>query len=151
LGAGCAFALELLVDAVDGEEVLAAEGFVGGGGVGGVDVEAFGDAVGGDFDAVGVFGLEGAVFEGGGEEVDDGQREALAGVGGLGGVLVWVAPMAGAYCRTIAGGSAWCRRCGGLENSSCMRVDWDCWSRWLSGRSYQEFVSDMCHYSRSNL
>jgi len=43
-------------------------------------VEAFGDAVLGDLDAVRVFGLQGAVFEGGGEEVDDGEREALAGV-----------------------------------------------------------------------
>ena len=37
-------------------------------------MEAFRDAVAGDFDAVCVFGLEGAVLEGGGEEVDDGER-----------------------------------------------------------------------------
>jgi hypothetical protein len=46
-------------------------------------VEALGDAVAGDLDAVGVFGLERAVFERGVEEVDDGEREALARVGGL--------------------------------------------------------------------
>jgi hypothetical protein len=46
-------------------------------------VEALGDAVAGDLDAVGVFGLESAVFERGVEEVDDGEREALARVGGL--------------------------------------------------------------------
>jgi hypothetical protein len=34
-------------------------------------VEAFGDAVAGDFDAVSVFGLESAIFEGGLQEVDD--------------------------------------------------------------------------------
>lgn len=50
-------------------------------------MEGFGDAVLGDFDVVGVFGLEGAVFEGGGEEVVDGEREALAGVGGLYSIL----------------------------------------------------------------
>lgn len=62
---------------------MAAGGIFEGGLVRGVDVEAFGDAVGCDFDRVGVFGLQGAVFEGGGEEVDDGEREALAGVGRL--------------------------------------------------------------------
>ena len=65
-------ALEFLVHAVDAEEVLAAEGVFHGGFVFGVDVEAFGYAVGGDFDGVGVFGLQRAVGEGGGEEVDDG-------------------------------------------------------------------------------
>jgi hypothetical protein len=44
-------------------------------------VEAFCDAVTCDLDAVGVFGLEGAVFERGLEEVDDGEGKALAGVG----------------------------------------------------------------------
>ena len=43
-------------------------------------MEAFCDAVAGDLDAVCVFGLESAVLEGGGEEVDDGERQALAGI-----------------------------------------------------------------------
>ena len=47
-------------------------------------MEAFGDAVLGDLDAVGVFGLESTVFERGGEEVVDGEGEAFAGVGRLG-------------------------------------------------------------------
>ena len=55
-----------------------------GGFVGRVDVEAFGDAVACDFDAVCVFGLEGAVGQGSGEEVDDGEGETFAGVGRLG-------------------------------------------------------------------
>ena len=46
-------------------------------------MEALGNAVAGDLDAVGIFGLEGAVFERGVEEVNDGERQALAGVGGL--------------------------------------------------------------------
>lgn len=46
-------------------------------------MEAFGYTVGRDLDAVGVFGLEGAVLEGGLEEVDDGEREALTGIAGL--------------------------------------------------------------------
>jgi hypothetical protein len=45
-------------------------------------VEALGDAVGGDFDAVGVLGLECAVLEGGVEEIDYGERQALVRVGG---------------------------------------------------------------------
>lgn len=44
-------------------------------------MEAFCYAVGGDFDRVGVFGLESAIFEGGLKKVDDGQGEAFAGVG----------------------------------------------------------------------
>ena len=51
---------------------MARGGVLDRGGVGGVDVEAFCDAVAGDFDAVCLFGWEGAVGEGGGEEVDDG-------------------------------------------------------------------------------
>ena len=48
--------------------------------VGRVDVEGVGDARGGDFYAFGVFGRQGTVFEGGGEEVDDGESETLFGV-----------------------------------------------------------------------
>lgn len=40
-------------------------------------MEGVGDAGGGYFDALAVFGGEGAVFEGGGEEVDYGERETL--------------------------------------------------------------------------
>ena len=46
-------------------------------------MEAVGYAVGCDFDRVGVFGLQRAVFEGSLEEVNDGEREAFAGVGRL--------------------------------------------------------------------
>jgi hypothetical protein len=53
----------------------------------GVDVEALGDAVAGDFDAVGILSLESAVLEGGVEEVYNGERKALAGVGGLEGCI----------------------------------------------------------------
>ena len=45
--------------------------------VGGVDVEGVGDAGGGYFDGFGVFGSEGAVFEGGIEEVDYGEGQSL--------------------------------------------------------------------------
>lgn len=45
-------------------------------------MEGVGDAGGGDFYALGVFGGEGAVFEGGGEEVDRGEGETLSGVEG---------------------------------------------------------------------
>ena len=51
---------------------MARGGVLDRGGVGGVDVEAFCDAVRGDFYAVAVFWLQRAVFQGGGEEVDDG-------------------------------------------------------------------------------
>ena len=50
--------------------------------VAGVDVEGVGDARGGYFYALGVFGGEGAVFEGGGKEVDYGECETLFGVEG---------------------------------------------------------------------
>ena len=53
-----------------------------GGLVGGVDVEGVGYAGLSHFDRFAVFGGEGAVFEGGGEEVDDGEGEALFGVRG---------------------------------------------------------------------
>jgi hypothetical protein len=46
-------------------------------------VEALGDAVAGDLDAVGVLGLESAILERSVEEIDDGERQALARVGGL--------------------------------------------------------------------
>lgn len=49
-------------------------------------MEGVGDAGGGDLDGLGVFLLEGAIFEGGVQEVDDGEREALLAVelrGGL--------------------------------------------------------------------
>ena len=46
-------------------------------------MEAFCYAVRRDLDGISVFGLEGAVFEGGGEEVNNRQRQALAGVGRL--------------------------------------------------------------------
>ena len=94
-GAGCAaarsrcgasgsriFAFEFLVDAVDAQKRLRADGVGHVGFVGGVDVEGVGDAGGGDFYALGVFGGEGAVFEGGGEEVDHGEGETLFGVEG---------------------------------------------------------------------
>jgi hypothetical protein len=45
-------------------------------------VEALGDAVAGDLDAVGVLGLECAVLEGRVEEIDYGERQALVRVGG---------------------------------------------------------------------
>lgn len=54
-------------------------------------MEALGDDIVGNFDRVGVFGCQGAVFEGGGEEVDDGEGKTLARVWlCLEGVLVWV-------------------------------------------------------------
>jgi hypothetical protein len=46
-------------------------------------VEALGDAVAGDLDAVGIFRLKRAVLEGVVEEVDYGERKALVRVGGL--------------------------------------------------------------------
>lgn len=54
-------------------------------------MEGVGDAGGGDFDALCVFRGEGAVFEGGGEEVDYGEGETLFGVQGgrLRGVKDW--------------------------------------------------------------
>ena len=64
------------------QEVLLAEGFGFVGRVGGVDVEDVGDAGGGDFDGFGVLGLDGAVFEGGGEEVYNGEGELFLGVEG---------------------------------------------------------------------
>ena len=53
-------------------------------------MEGVGDARGGYFNALGVFGGEGAVFEGGGEEVEYGEGETLLGVEGgrLGGLAV---------------------------------------------------------------
>lgn len=48
--------------------------------IGGVDVEGVCDAGGGYFDGFGVFRSEGAVFEGGIEEVNYGQGESLFGV-----------------------------------------------------------------------
>ena len=81
-GAGCGFAFEFFVDGVDGEEGLGADGVGHVGFVGGVDVEGVGDAGGGDFDGFAVFGGEGAVFEGGAEEVDYGEGETLFRVEG---------------------------------------------------------------------
>jgi len=46
-------------------------------------VEALGDAVAGDLDAVGVLRLECAILEGVVEEVDYGERKTLVRVGGL--------------------------------------------------------------------
>ena len=43
-------------------------------------MEGVGDAGGGYFDAFGVFGCQGAVLEGGREEVDYGEGETLFGV-----------------------------------------------------------------------
>ena len=48
--------------------------------VGGVDVKGVGDAGGCYFYALAIFGGQGAIFEGGGKEVDDGQSETLFGV-----------------------------------------------------------------------
>lgn len=45
-------------------------------------MEGVGDAGGGYLDGFAVFGSESAVFEGGGEEVDYGEGEALFGVEG---------------------------------------------------------------------
>lgn len=45
-------------------------------------MEALGDAVGGDLNAVGILGLECAVLEGRVEEIDYGERQALVRVGG---------------------------------------------------------------------
>ena len=50
--------------------------------VGGVDVESVGDAGGGYFYTLGIFGNEGTVFEGGGKEVYYGECETLFGVEG---------------------------------------------------------------------
>jgi hypothetical protein len=50
-----------------------------GGFVAGVDFETFGDAVLRYFDAVGVIGSEGAIFEGGVKEIDNSERKALLG------------------------------------------------------------------------
>lgn len=76
-GGGRGFAFEFLVHAIDGEEVLRADSVGQLGLVGGVDVEGVGDAGGGDLDGLGVVFLEGAVFQGGIEEIDDGEGEAL--------------------------------------------------------------------------
>jgi hypothetical protein len=46
-------------------------------------VEALGDAVAGDLDAVGVLGLERAILERVVEKVDYGERKALVRVGSL--------------------------------------------------------------------
>ena len=43
-------------------------------------MEGVGDAGDGDFNGLGVFFLEGAMFQGGVEEVDDGEGEALFAV-----------------------------------------------------------------------
>ena len=51
-------------------------------------MEALGDAVAGDLNAVGVLSLESAILEGGVEEINDGERQALARVGGLEGLFV---------------------------------------------------------------
>jgi len=69
---------------------LGSDGVVHVGFVGGVDVEGVGDAGGGDFDGFAVFWGEGAIFEGGGEEVNDGEGKALFRVecGRLNGGLV---------------------------------------------------------------
>ena len=48
-----------------------------------VDFEGVGDAGLRDFDRLAVVGREGAVLEGGAEEVDDGEREPFLGFGGL--------------------------------------------------------------------
>lgn len=79
-GGGRGFAFEFLVHAIDGEEVLRADSVGQLGLVGGVDVEGVGDAGGGDLDGLGVVFLEGAVFQGGIEEIDDGEGEALFAV-----------------------------------------------------------------------
>lgn len=81
----CGSGLELLVDGVDLQQVLGAEGGLDGGGVCRVDLEGLGDAVDGDVDGVLVLGGEGAVGGGGCEEVADGEGEAL--LGGLGSLL----------------------------------------------------------------
>lgn len=75
--------LELLVDRVDLEEALGADGRGDGCLVSGVDTKGLADAVDGDVDRVLLLGLEGAVGEGGREEVADGQREALLWCCGL--------------------------------------------------------------------
>lgn len=72
--------LELLVDGVDLEEVLGADGGGDGGRVGGVDLEGLGDAVDGHVDGVAVVGGQGAVGARRGQKVTDGEREALLGV-----------------------------------------------------------------------
>lgn len=64
------------------EEVLLADGGGHVGFGGGVDVEGVRDAGGGDFDGFSIFGSEGAVFEGGLEEVDYGEGELLLRVEG---------------------------------------------------------------------
>ena len=79
---GVVFAFEFFIDAVDAQEGLRADGVGRVGFVGGVDVEGVGDAGGGDFDALRVFRGQGAVFEGGGEEIDYGEGETLFGVEG---------------------------------------------------------------------
>lgn len=79
---GGVFALEFLVNAVDAQEGLRADGVGHVGFVAGVDAEGVGDTGGGYFYALGVFGGQGAVFQGGGEEVDDGEGETLFGVEG---------------------------------------------------------------------
>ena len=48
--------------------------------IGGVDVEGVCDAGSGYFDRFGVFGSEGAVFEGGIKEINYGEGESLFGV-----------------------------------------------------------------------
>ena len=44
-------------------------------------MEGVGDAGLGDFDGLGIFGGESAIFEGSGEEIDNGKGETLLGVG----------------------------------------------------------------------
>jgi hypothetical protein len=48
--------------------------------VGGIYFESVRDAVGCDFDAVGIFGEDGAIFLRCGEEVDYGEGESFPGV-----------------------------------------------------------------------
>lgn len=81
-GCGGVFALEFLVNAVDAQEGLRADGVGHVGFVGRVDVEGVGDARSGYFDAFGVFRCQGAIFEGGGEEVNYGEGETFLGVEG---------------------------------------------------------------------
>lgn len=60
---------------------MAAEGVFCGCLIGRIYVEALCDAVASDLNAIGVFRLQRTVLGGGGEEVDDSQRQALARVG----------------------------------------------------------------------
>lgn len=109
-------------------------------------MEAFGDAVARDLDGVCIFGGNRAVFEAGGEEVDDGEGEALARVGSLGGcqyrriVMTFLVRCSGGITILPGTGaermiglakrcSTWPRRALPIDNNKCI-TSTDAGSKW---------------------